>query len=132
MKRILLAIIILFAAGIVYAQQASQGANPPPTSNQVKQSAQQLSAQAKSNSSQFESILAELSSRNVGNQDVDAFNKLKAEIEHLESAITREENRIRTLLDSGKKTSPGLVNRIERLINQHKAVIVQLDAFIAR
>ena len=132
MKRILLAAIILFAAGIsLYAQQAAQGGGPP-QSPQTKQNAQQLATQAKTNSSQFEETLADLNSRNTSNNDAETFNRLRNEIERLESLISTEQTKIRTTLDSGRKLSPEFFNRLQRLIDRHKAKVAELDAFIAR
>ena len=135
MKRILFAtFIILFVAGIsLHAQQqaAAQGGGGPPQTAQTKQSAQQLSTQAKTNSSQFESTFAELNSRNTSNKDADTFNRLRNEIEQLETSISMEQIRIRASLDSGRKLAPEFFNRLQRLIDQHKAKVAELDSFIA-
>ena len=133
MKRILLAAIILFVAGItVHAQQtASQGGATRPTSSQIKQNAQQLTTQSKTNSSQFESTQADLNARNTSNSDAATFARLTREIERLETLISEEQTKIRTSLDNGSRLAPELFSRVQRLIDQHKAKIAELDAFIA-
>ena len=130
MKRIFLVTIFLLAGIMAYAQQAAQGATLP-TSSQTKQTAQQYSSQAKTNSTQFEATLADLIARNTSNKDAETFVRLKNEIDQLESAINAEEVRIRANLDNGKKLSPDVMTRIERLIEQHKAKIQELDAYFA-
>ena len=128
MKKTLLVIIILLLAGItLYAQQAGG----PPQTAETKQSAQQLSTQAKTNSSQFEATLADLNARNVSNKDAETYNRLKSEIDRLESLINTEQTKIRATLDSGRKLSPEFFNRLQRLIDRHKAKVTELDAFIA-
>ena len=129
MKRILLATIVLLLAGItVYAQQAGGGL---PTSSQTKQTEQQYSSQSKSNSSQFETTFADLNARNVSNKDAETFNRLKNEIDRLEASITAEQTRIGNNLDAGKRMPPELFNRLQRLIERHKAKIAELDAFVS-
>ena len=129
MKRILLATLILLVAGItVYAQQ---GGSSLPSSGETKQNAQQYLSQAKSNSSQFESTQADLNARNVGNKDLDTFTRLRTEIDRLESMIKIEQARIDANLGSGNKLDVELFNRVQRLIDQHKTKIAELEVFIA-
>ena len=129
MKRILLATLILLVMGItVYAQQ---GGSSLPSSSETKQNAQQYLSQAKTNSSQFESTLADLNARNVGNKDLDAFTRLRTEIDRLESMIKTEQARVEANLGSGNKLDNELFNRIQRLIDQHKSKIAELEVFIA-
>ena len=128
MKRILLAtMILLLVCGMVFAQQAGG----PPTSSQTKQTAQQLSTQAKTNASQFDTTLADLFARNTSNKDAETFNRLRNEITRLENSISAEQTRIRELLDNGRRLSPELLERVQRLMDQHKAKVAELDAFIA-
>ena len=128
MKKILLVTVIFLVAGtIAYAQQSQQ----LPSSAEVKQDAQQYLNQARANTDEIEGILANLRARNSGNRDIDVFNRLKAEIEHLESRIKEEEVRIGARLDQGINVSSDMLNRIERMINQHKAKQAELEAFIA-
>jgi hypothetical protein len=130
MKRFLITIIVLLlASAMTYAQQAR--GTPNPTSAQVRQSAQQFLTQGRANSSQFESIFAELQAGRTSNVDSIAFNRLKFEIETLESMITAEENRLKATLDNGRNVSQELLDRVQRLINQHKSKLDELEAFIA-
>ena len=129
MKRILLVAVIFFLVGAIYAQQAGTGALP--SSSQTKQNAQQYSTQAKSNSSQFESAFADINARNMSNKDLDTFNRIKAEIDQLESRITAEQAKVRASLDTGARAPKASIERIDRLIKQHHAKIEELDAFIS-
>ena len=129
MKRILLAFVILLVAGtFVYAQQA---ASSPPSSAQTKQAAQQYLGQARTNSSQFETTLSDLNARNVSNKDAATFNRLRSEINRLEEQIKKEETQMRSSLDRGTKLSSESLNSIQRLVDQHKAKVAELEAFIS-
>ncbi|MDR0497361.1 MAG: hypothetical protein LBH42_07090 [Treponema sp.] len=126
MKRIfLIAVILLVIGTAVYAQAVN------PTSSQTKQSAQQLSTQSKTNSSQFDSALNELRARFTGNNDFETYTKLKYEIERIEKLINAEESRLKGILDGGRRVDSQLLDNIQRLIHQHKTKIAELDAFIA-
>ena len=128
MKRVLFVVVVFLLAGAIYAQQSGAGL---PSSSQTRQKAQQYSTQAKSNSSKFESDLADLNARNSGNKDLDTFNRLKAEIDQLETRINSEQIKIKASLDTGKKAPQASLDRIDRLIKQHQEKIAELDAFIA-
>ena len=128
MKQFFLTAVVVFLTGtMVYAQQASN----QPTSAQTKQEAQQYLDQVKSNSSQFDSDLADIIALNSSNKDMANFNQLKAEIDRLETLITTERDRIKNNLDSGKKVSSQVLEKYERLINQHKAKLEELEAFVS-
>jgi len=125
MKRVLLAIVVLLAAGVaVYAQT--------PTSAETRQNAQAHLNQSRSNSAQFEQTLADLYARNSGNTDSAVFNQLRMEIDRLEASITTEQNRIRVALDNGNRVNPEMFNRVQRLIDRHGARLAELEAFIAQ
>ncbi|MCL2243818.1 MAG: DASH complex subunit SPC34 [Treponema sp.] len=129
MKRILMVAVIFLLVGVLYAQQSGAGALP--NSAQTRQTAQQYSTQAKSNSSQFETDLETLNARNVSNKDLETFNRLKAEIDQLESRINAEKAKVQANLDTGAKAPKASLERIDRLIKQHQAKIEELDAFIS-
>ena len=130
MKRILLALVILLvAASFVYAQQ--QGASSPPTTTQTKQNAQQYLTQAQANGSEYVSTLDDLRTRNRSNLDAITFNRLKAEIDRLESLIETEEARLGASLDKGNKVGSDTITRIQQMIDQHKAKTEELQAFIS-
>jgi DNA anti-recombination protein RmuC len=129
MKRIILAtVILLLTCMMVYAQQAQGGL---PSSSQTRQTAQQYLSQARTNSTQFESILADLTARNTSNRDLENFNRLRADIDRLEASINIEQSRLNTNLASGRRVDPEMLNRIQRLIDQHKAKLAELEAFIS-
>jgi len=128
-KRIsLVTIILLVISMAVFAQQAGGG---PPQTADTMQSAQQTLSQGKTNSSQFESTLADLKARNTSNLNADTYNRLKNEIEQLEFQINVEQTRIRSRLDRGTKVNPAIFDRIQRLIDQHKAKLDELERFTA-
>jgi hypothetical protein len=126
MKRFLLVNVLLLAACItVFAQRAGDR----PTSSQTKEEATRLLNQSRTNASQFESTFADLNARNSSNNDAVTYNQLKADIERLESAINTEQGRIRASLDAGARVSPELFQRVQRLMNQHKQKMAELEAF---
>ena len=128
MKRIsLIAIVLLVAGTLVFAQQA--GSSNLPNSAQTKQTAQQSLSQGRTNSSQFESGLNDLKARNQSNMDLDNYNRIKSEIDQLEAQINTEQTRIGNTLDRGAKVSPALLERVQRLIDQHKAKLAELEGF---
>ena len=126
MKRILLVTLILFiAGGALFAQQMGN------TSAQVRQNAQQYATQARANANQFETTLNDLRNRNVANADAAIFNRLRNEINRLESQIETEEHRITATLDRGNLVNPEILDRVERLISQHRTKVADLERFIA-
>jgi len=131
MKRILLAtIMLLFAGLIVYAQQA--GGSSQPSSAQIKQNAQQTLTQGKTNSSQFESTMSALIALNTGNNDAAVYNRLKEQIDQLETRIKKEQTQMQSRLDQGVKVSSVVIDQIQRLIDQHKAKLTEMERFIAK
>ena len=131
MKRILLATIVLLAIGVMaYAQQSQQGTSGNPPSNQTKQNAKQYLDQAKKRNSEFQDTLAELKELNGSNRDAYTFNRLKKEIEYIESTINAEDKSIRASLDKGTKVNSEVINRIESFINQHTAKMEELEDFV--
>ena len=125
MKRFLWTSVILILAGtMVYAQQAGT-----PSSAQIKQGAQQYLNEVQTNSSQFESTLADLNAQNISNKDAAAFNQLKTEISKLETLINTEQAKIKAALDKNSKVSSQVLDRVQSLINQHKAKMAELEDF---
>jgi hypothetical protein len=134
MKGIFLTVAILFAASVtVFAQQqpGAIGATNRPTSAQTRDSASQLLNQAKSNSSQFDTNQSDLNTRNAANADSNTFDNLRKEIQSLERQITEEQNRSANNLNQGAKLNQESLDRIQRLVDQHKAKIAELEAFIS-
>jgi Skp family chaperone for outer membrane proteins len=126
MKKFILVNILLLAAGItVFAQQSGER----PTSAQTRENAARLLQQTRTNASQFESTYNDLNSRNSSNNDSVVFNQLKADIERLEASINTEQGRIRATLDSGSRVSPEIFQRVQRLMNQHRQKMTELEAF---
>ena len=127
MKRISLTVVLVLAVSIaVFAQESNI-----PTSAQTKDSATQYLNQAKSNAQDFDSILADLKARNVSNADLYTFNRLKSEIEALETQIKAEEKQIANSLNKKLKLNDSSFAKIENLIAQHKAKQDELQSFIS-
>ena len=127
MKRISLTVVLILAVSIaVFAQQANI-----PTSAQTKENATQFLNQARSNSQDFDSMLADLKTRNVSNADLYTFNRLKSEIEALETQIKAEEKQIANSLNKKLKLNDASFGKIENLIAQHKAKQDELQSFIS-
>jgi hypothetical protein len=132
MKAIIFTIAIIFAVSttvIAQQQPGALGATNRPTSSQVRDDANQFLNQSRSNSSQFETNQADLNTRNTANSDSITFERLKNEIEKLESSISEEQTRSATSLNSGTKVNQQSLDRIQRLIDQHSAKVAELDAF---
>ena len=130
MKRGFLAVIILLLAGAAVFAQQSGGANRP-SSADTKQTATQYLNEAKSNSSHFTEEQANLNTRNASNKDAYTFNRLKSEIDRLEKMIDKEEANVGATLDRGTKVSSESLDRIQRMHDQYKAKIAELEAFIS-
>jgi hypothetical protein len=122
-------LVLIMIGAMAYAQQTERAPNP--TSAQVRQNAQQFLTQTRTNMAQFESNLDGFRAGSTSNRDAITFNRLKAEIENLESMITSEENRLRLVIDRGVNISQVMLNRLEGLISQHKEKTAELEAFIS-
>jgi len=125
MKRILWAAIVFFVVNVaVYAQVRS--------SAEIKQVSQQMLNQQKTNSSQFNDMQANLKARNQSNSDAATYARLKRDVERLEALIKSEQSSIETSLDSGRRVSSNLLDKVQRLIEQHQAVLAEIEGFIAQ
>jgi uncharacterized protein involved in exopolysaccharide biosynthesis len=109
----------------------AQQAGGPPQTAETMQSAQQTLSQGRTNSTQFETTLTDLKARNTSNFNADAYTRLKNEIDQLEFQINTEQTRIRTRLDKGTKVNPAMFDRVQRLIDQHKSKLAELESFTA-
>ena len=126
MERVLLtAIILLMTMTVLYAQQNN------PTRSEVRQDAQQYLEQTRVHSDEFESILADLRARNMNNDDAATFLRLRREIDRLEAGIEAEKGNIEVRLNRGQRVSADVINRFERMVDQHRAKITELEVFLA-
>ena len=134
MKRFLLVLVVLLlASSFSYAQQAQAVVGPTALSSaQVTQNAQQLLSQGRTNLTDYERVLADIIAANQGNSDAVVYARLRAELERIETLIKAEEERVMTVINGGSRVSVELINRIERLINQHRGHLVTLEAFVNR
>jgi len=131
MKRIFAVILFVGSIVAVYAQQSSSAnSSSLPSSAQTKQNAQQTVSQAKSNSSQFEASQAALNASNTSNRDAATYNRIKGEIDRLEILIKTDQAKMKAALDNNSEVSHDLFQRIDRLIDEHKKRIAELEAFI--
>ena len=122
----MITIILLVITMAVFAQ-----AGGPPQTAEIMTSAQQALSQSKTNSSQFESTLNDLRTRNTSNLNADTYNRLKNDIDQLEFQINVEQTRIRSRLDRGTNVNPAMFDRVQRLIDQHKSKLSELERFTA-
>ena len=133
MKRVCLTIVFLFTAGImVFAQMTPLDPTSRPTSAQTTETARGTLDQARSNATQFDSSQAELIARNTSNNDRQTYERLNAEIARLAANINSEQNRLANSLDRGIRVNPEAFDRIQQLIDQHKAKVAELEAFTSR
>ena len=124
MKRILIVIIILLVAGTaVFAQKAG---------GPTRENMEEYYNQANENASEYESMLDDLKSRNSTSGDIAAFNRLKAEIDRLESRINTESGNITATHDKGNRVNSEIINSLERLISQHKARVEELEKLLSK
>jgi peptidoglycan hydrolase CwlO-like protein len=120
-------IVFIMVSSMVYAQTASR-----PTTSEIRQDAQQYLQEVRTNSSQFEAKLGDQLSRNIDNRDMDTLNRLRAEIEQLAASISADQNRIDADLSAGKRANLVTIRRVQQLLEQYKAKMAELEAFIAR
>ena len=125
MKPFLLTIAaIILVSAAVHAQQ--------PTSAQTRQTAQEFLTRSQATLVELEEILANLKSSNTSNFDAGTFNRLRAEITRIENSIIAEETMIKDVLDRGNRVNPEAINRVERLVTQHRMKINELELFVSR
>ena len=124
MKRIIfLTLILLLIGTAVYAQQRQ-------TSVEIRQNAQELLAQTRANNDEFEDALAEIRYRNGNNSDYSNYQRIRAELDHLETMINRERATLGIRLDRGNNVSTEVMERFERMVNRHRALMLELEQFI--
>ena len=129
MKRIFFVVFILLAIStVLYAQQG----RPRMTDAEARQAAQGYLPQTRANASEFEAKMAELRLMGMGHSDVSRFLFLRAELSRLESQITNEIDRFETRFDNGQGVNTALLDRLEGLVNQYRARLNDLEAFVAR
>ena len=123
MKRIFLVLVILFTAStIMYAQQA---AGPS------RQDMQAYLNQVRENSSRFDSMLEEIIDRNSTSALTRSFARLVAQIDSLAARIQAEVTGITAIHDRGNFVSESMIERVERLINLHKARQEELERLLS-
>ena len=128
MKRGFLTIVVFIMVSIVvYAQTAS-----PPTGSQIRQEAQQYLQQVRTTSSQFDSTLADQTTRDIDNKNMNTLNRLKTEIERLATSINAAQKSIDTELNRGLRANQSVVKRVQELLEQYKKKMEELEAFIEK
>jgi hypothetical protein len=123
-KRIFLTIVVFFVAGlIVYAQQQSEYPS--------RQEMQNYLNQVKSNTSDHDSRLSGIISRNSTSGDAHTFLRMKSEIDALDARITREMDIITAVHDKDTKVSSVMVDNLQRMIDQRKEKQEELEKFLS-
>jgi len=125
MKRIFWVTVVFFMVGIAAFAQTK-------TSAEVKQDSRTMLSQGQTAASQFDSTQADLNARNQSNKDSARYQKLRTDMQKLEAAINKEHTSIASILDSGRKVNASILERVQRLIEQHKSVLSELEGFIAQ
>ena len=125
MKRILLVVVILVAASTMVSAQQSRTAVS-------KQEMDAYLDRVKENSSKFDSMLSDIKERNGSSAGAYTFNRLKSEIDSLASRIQSEGASISATHDRGNKVSSETVDRVERMINQHKKKEGELQELLSK
>jgi len=126
MKRIF-AVVILFMTSITVFAQQSNRISSRPTPEQTRENMKQYLEQVKSKVAQFDSIQADLKDRNAGNDEERRFNKLKTEIEGLETSIRLEQYKISSALEKGITVSKETLDNVEKMLVKHKEKVTELD-----
>ena len=122
MKRIVLAIVILLAAGfVVYAQQGT------PT----KQDMQNYLNEVKSKTSDYDSMMEDIISNNSSSGLATRFARIKADIEKLEARIDGEVKSIQSVHDKDQKVGSQVIDSLQRDIDQRKAKQKELEDLLA-
>ena len=128
MKRGFLVIVVFILVNIMaYAQAASR-----PTGSQIRQEAQQYLQQVRTNSSQFDTTMADQTTRDRDNRNMNTLNRLRTEIEMLAVSINAVQNRINADLNRGQRANQSSIKRVQQLIDQYKEKMAELEAFIER
>ena len=127
MRKALLA-VLLFAIGMTLFAQQTGVWDGRPTSEQTRDTANRFLAETRSNSSDFESLQADLQARNKSNNDNIRFFELKREIQELERSITTEQRNASISLNRGMPVEQNTLDRIQRLIDQHKSKLGELES----
>jgi len=122
--------MLLLACITVFAQQT--GAASLPTSAETKQNAQQTLTDAKTNASQFESTLDDIKARITSNNDAATYRRLKGQIDQLEARIKSAQAQVQTEINSGHSVSASMVDQIQRLLDQHRVAMANMEAFASR
>jgi hypothetical protein len=87
--------------------------------------------QVRSNTSDHDSRLSGIISRNSTSGDAHTFLRMKSEIDALDARITREMDRITAVHDRDTKVSTVMIENLERMIDQRKAKQEELEKFLS-
>ena len=125
MKRGFLTIVVFIMVSImVYAQTVS------PTGSQIRQEAQQYLQQVRTTSSQFDTTLADQTTRDIDNKNMNTLNRLRTEIDRLAASINTAQNSIDADLNRGLRANQSTVKRVQQLIEKYKEKMAELEAFV--
>ena len=122
MKRILLILIVFFITCMVISAQQSRF----PT----KQEQQDYLSKVQSDTSDYDSQLEEIKSRNSSSGEMHTFLRIKADIDRLDTRITKEINTINASHDRDNRVSSLIISSLENLINQRKAKQEEMEKLL--
>jgi len=115
--------VVFFATYLMaYAQQSRF-----PT----RQEMQDYLNDVKTNTSEYDSQLDEIKSRNTHGGEVHTFLRIKSEIDSLDVRINREINNITASHNRDNRVSALVVSSLENMINQRKGKQEELEDLIA-
>ena len=121
-KRILLVLVVYFmTCFIVYAQQGF------PT----RQEQQDYLGKVKQNTSEYDSRMDDIRSRNSSSGEALAFLRLKSDIDNLDTRITKEMNNIDAVHNRDQRVTSQVLSSLENMINQRKAKQDQLEDLLS-
>jgi peptidoglycan hydrolase CwlO-like protein len=126
MKRFFLTIVVFIMVNIMVCAQAAS----PLTGSQVRQEAQQYLQQVRTTSSQFDTTLADQTTRDIDNKNMNTLNRLRTEIEGLAASITKAQKSIDASLSRGQRANQETVKRVQQLMDRYKEKMAELEAFI--
>ena len=129
MKKIILVCLILgLMSTALFAQL--RGTPELPTTEEVRQQARQFRDEVSRIQTEFEEDLDYIRERNLGNNDAADFVRLRNEIIRLEGMINTEYDNILARLNRGIRVSFDIIDRFERMVEQHRGMLETLDGFI--
>jgi len=96
----------------------------------TKQEQQDYLSKVQSDTSDYDSQLEEIKSRNSSSGEMHTFLRIKADIDRLDTRITKEINTINASHDRDNRVSSLIISSLENLINQRKAKQEEMEKLL--